>query len=182
MRPWIAIGAAMLVAAWPARAAAVDGPRAEAAGKNSATHTRVVQEAVTHGATACADRFDPYVQYLAEDDDTYDHVETWSARRPNAAPFNAILADPSSEGDVIASATATPLAGGDCAISFVQVIPDLDVSCTTVREDTFKDWETRGTLSRTTVLEQKDDKRLDVMLTPLKNGGCLIVRALTGTE
>jgi hypothetical protein len=162
------VAAAIMLAAWT-NATAAEPPL-----------SRAVQAGVDHGFKACAGAMDEYVKYLHENDDTYDHLGTWSKAHPDKYMFSTIISDPTSESDVVSSVSAVRNADGQCDVTFVQVVPFVDKPCAQLRETVFKDWKYYDVISKSTVLEESDFVGSYVILTPLKTGGCQVLKHFLG--
>jgi hypothetical protein len=140
--------------------------------------SRAVAQAVKVGVKDCAPALEVFVKYFYPKDDVYAHLATWSQENPNGSIFDTIIVEPKSDGDVDTTFQVSKNSVGKCDIVATSAYAVPDQSCGELRETVFKEWKYYDVLSKSTVLETKDGPGEDAILTPMKNGGCLILRRL----
>lgn len=139
------------------------------------TPSRLVAGLQAKGFKKCADDLDKVVKWVHKDESKYANVTTWSVAAPDRRSAFAASSDRYADGSIVTTFTASPDASGTCTISAAQVFTSSQ-NCPSLREDVFKEWKFLLDMGATTAYEREDAKESTVFVTPMPNGGCIVVK------
>ena len=139
------------------------------------TLSRMVETLQSKGVKTCAADLDKVVKWIHSDESKFANVTTWYPANPDKRSAFAATSERYSDGSMVTTFTASPDASGTCAISATQVFTS-SKNCPSLREDVFKEWKFLLDMGASTAYERADFKESTVFVTPMPNGGCMVVK------
>jgi hypothetical protein len=144
--------------------------------------TRVTKELASEGVKDCIPQVDRWVKFIEPDDGAYAYETVYKKDAPNGGLATVTLVDNLSDGEVVTTLHAIPTASKKCDVAFTVMYGQPGRSCSELREKDFKDLKFSQTLGTVVVLEADAGPAEELLLTPLSNGGCQVVRRVTAFD
>ena len=163
----LALNAAAAPAATPSAAKSTDLSRAVAQGQKA-------------GFRDCGPAMDMAVKFVHDDDASYAHFGRWSSEAPNDETFTSLTSATFQDGKSLTAFTGTKNARGKCSVGFTQFLIIPDKICSTLRKEAFAGWKEYGELGADKIYEDPTSPNADVVLVPVGQTGCVIVKTFVG--
>ncbi|HEX4742984.1 MAG TPA: hypothetical protein VH353_16775 [Caulobacteraceae bacterium] len=139
--------------------------------------TRLGQAFVDVGVKDCIGAVDRWVKVIEPHDEAYAFITVYSKDAPNGGVAAATLTETLSDGQMVVSLQAAPKGSGKCDVSYAMVYAQPERGCAEIRDD-FKDWTFIEGLGAVAVLQSRNGPGEELILSPLTNGGCQVVKRL----
>jgi hypothetical protein len=136
---------------------------------------RLVEALAKTGFKKCSPEVGKVVRWIHEDDSKYAFVSTWNEKEPNQRSAFAATTERYADGEMVTTFSASPDISGKCSVSATQVFTSAK-NCPVLREETFKTWKFLLDMGATSAYERENEKESTVFLTPMRNGGCMVVK------
>jgi hypothetical protein len=127
------------------------------------------------GFVRCAKNTGSVLEFLYEKQ-PYAYLNTWHLGAPDRHSAATLTARPYADANAFASVISSPTTAGGCDVAFSQFAP-LAQPCAKVHETTFKDWKKTGELSGAPVYADPTAPNVVVVLFPMSQASCLVVKS-----
>jgi hypothetical protein len=153
---------------------AQDGDNKSKTGGDQTSTPRSVVALKKVGIKTCAESAASIVHFLDESDEAA-YLNLWQPTDTDKHASLTVLGNSYSDSPMIAAIGVAPTKGDSCDALFTQVWLSKE-SCGKMRE-TFKEWKYYSDLGSFSVYEDPTSPSVNMILVPVQNGGCLIVKA-----
>lgn len=132
----------------------------------------VVNQASKAGVKKCLPAVKNMADFLIKDGNAGSH-SVWNSKNPDQQVFTAVIERNFSDGILLSSLTVSPVASGQCAAVYDQIIYS-PKSCIAVSKETFGTYKYRFSVNKDVVMLESGD--VSVYLLPAEGGGCVTLK------